>query len=340
MQSIDLDTLQWGELKLTAQVLMPGFMVFNRDFSRFYSIQHDGNRKGFVNAFAVDPETGELTLLNEQPAAGMSLCHVCLDQSEKYLIAVSYGDAMVSLFPLNEDGSIQPLSDSAQHTGTGVHPTRQTKAHAHSAYVDPTNQYFLVSDLGLDKIFIYKLDHEKASFAPGPMPFVRSAPGAGPRHLAFHPNGKWVYSINELDGTVAYYQWNADAGTLIERQIVDTLPEDYDKKADNTTAEILVSQDGRFVYGSNRGHDSIVVYSVDSETGELELIQREPSQGEHPRNFRIDPTGRWLVVANRDTDNVAFFSIDPESGKISYTGKELSLEKCTCIKFGSRIQTT
>jgi len=330
-QAFDEETLELGPVERAAEGAKMGFLARAADGSRLYSaVSLEGGRGG-ARAYAVDAARGELTLISEQAAGGTGLCYVGLDHSGKCLLAASYGDAVVSVFPIGEDGTLEPLSFSTRHEGRGVHPKRQEAAHAHSIYTDPTNRFALVCDLGLDQIHIYRLDAEAARLEPGPMPFVRAAPGAGPRHLAFHPNGRWVYAINELNGTVTQYEWRATEGFLVEKSEAPTLPDGFD--GDNTTAEVLVSQDGRFLYGSNRGHDSIAAYAIDKDTGFLERIQIVSTEGAHPRNFALSPNGRVLVAANRDSDKAAFFRVDKESGMLEYANVASEVPQPICVRF-------
>lgn len=330
-QLADFDTLELSGLERAADGPRMGFQAVTRDGRNLYSCVAQGDR-GAVQAFALDPSTGALSLLNEEEAGGGSLCYVGLDESESCVMAASYGDAVVSLFKRQDDGSVGPLSFHAQHEGgSGANAARQDAAHAHSIYSDPTGRFVLVCDLGQDKIVVYRLDTEKGTLAPAEIPAVDTEPGAGPRHLAFHPNGRWAYVINELNGTVTHYLWSGERGTLEPQGSVGTLPDGYEGQ--NTTAEIKVSGDGRFVYGSNRGHDSIVVYSVSQDTGALSFGERLPSRGGHPRNFNIDPSGRVLAVANRDSDNVVFFHIEPSSGRLEFSGVETSVKQPICVRF-------
>jgi 6-phosphogluconolactonase len=333
-QSFNAATLELGMVELAAEGPKTGFQHVSKDESKLYSAVLEGDL-GAVQAYSIDKDSGGLSLINQVASEGGGLCYVGMDREERFILSASYGDAVVSVFSVHEDGAIGKLVCTKQHHGkVGIRPDRQEGAHAHSIYADPSNRYLFVCDLGMDQIVLYKLDGETGALSSGPMAFARTAPGAGPRHLAFHPNGEWVYVINELDGSVTHFVWNAEEGVLLERGSVATLPHDF--AGSNTTAEIIVSKDGRFVYGSNRGHDSLVVYAVDEKTGGLELVQREDCRGKHPRNFNIDPTGSVLVCANRDTGNVTFFRIDPESGCIEFSGIEVSVKAAICVRFVGR----
>lgn len=328
-QRFNAETFELGPIEVAADLPVMGFQAINSDQTRLYS---SFGSDGAVAAYAIDAGSGGLSLLDRGETGGGKLCYVGLDRSESVVLTASYGDAYVSLFRWDEKGKSLVRTQAFQQTGSsGAHSKRQEAAHAHSIYADPSNRYGLVCDLGADKIYVYRFDQDAGTLSPAAAPFARTAPGAGPRHLAFHPNGRWVYSINELNGTITHWNWDAEAGLLRSRGSVDTLPTGFAEL--NTTAEIIVSKDGRFAYGSNRGHDSIVVYAIDEESGSLTLIQREPCRGQHPRNFNIDPSGRALVVANRDTNNIAFFRIDETTGKIEYADVESSVESGICVRF-------
>lgn len=334
-QTLDSDSGDLGSLRKVAGGPAAGFQAISADGALLYSICLNEEGKGAVRAYSVDKASGALRLINEEVAAGGKPCYVGLDKKERTLLVVSYSDAVISLFPLADDGSIKPFSYSKQHTlGTGVVADRQGEAHTHSIYVDPTNRFVFVCDLGGDKVFVYGFDSEKSLLMDNPLEVVCTQ-GAGPRHLAFHPNGRWLYVINELNSTMTHYDWNSEVGELTAKGTVSTLPSSFSFK-DNLTAEVVVSEDGKFIYGSNRGHDSIAVFAIDGEAGTLSLVQIESVRGEHPRNFNLDPSGKFLFAANRDTDNVTVFSVDKVTGKIEYTGREVAAPNGICVTFSSR----
>lgn len=332
-QAFDASTGDLGTLKAVAKGPSASFQAINADRTILYTMCDTDETKGGVRSYGIDQESGELSLISEQVAGGGKPCYVGLDRSERLLLVASYSDAVITVFPVEEDGEIMPLSFTAQHQGgTGVAPSRQNVAHAHSIYADPSNRYVMVCDLGQDKVVVYSLDAENGTLQLEDGLSVKTAPGAGPRHLAFHPNGEWVYVMNELNGTVTHYLWDAGKGALIEQGTVDTLPFDFDGY--NITAEIVISQDGRFAYGTNRGHDSIVVYAIDEDTGALRLVQRTSACGKHPRNFNIDPSGKFLIVVNRESNNAIFFRIDQATGQIEATGVEVDVPDSICVRFG------
>ena len=331
VQLLDVDTLERGELKHVAGGEAMGFLAATEDGSYLYAIEaHSG--RGCVSAFSINRKTGELTSINRQPTDGGKLTYVGLSRDGSCILTAGYGDAMLSVLKVSDTGKALPPSSTIQLAGSsGVVANRQEKAHAHSIYADPTDQYVLACDLGNDMVYQFDLDRSQGVITPARFAFARTYPGAGPRHMAFHPNKKWAYVINELGNTVTHFEWDSEVGTLIERDSVNTLPDGFE--GDNTTAEVVVSPDGRFVYGSNRGHESIVVFAVDRETGALEFVQREPTHGRHPRNFNIDPTGRVMIVGNANTDNATFYRIDDATGRLTYTEKQVHLPKPICIRF-------
>jgi 6-phosphogluconolactonase len=290
-----------------------------------------GKPGGAVSAFAIDPGTGALELLNQESTLGAGPCHVSVDASGKAAMATNYSGGSLCLFPLLDDGRLAPASDFHQLHGAGVDPRRQTQAHAHSIWPDPTNRYALACDLGTDRVMIYALDLEGGKLVPNRMPFARIRPGAGPRHLDFHPNGRWVYVVNEMISSVTLFDWYAERGVLSEVAHVPAAPASAPES--NTGADIHVTPDGRFCYSTNRDHNSLAMFALDQETGVPSLIGYESTRGDHPRNFAIDPTGHWLLCANQNTDNIVTYRIDPETGHLKITGFELKLPRPVCIKF-------
>jgi 6-phosphogluconolactonase len=289
-----------------------------------------GAKGGGITAFALEAASGRLMRLNTQSSGGNGPCHLAVDHTGRCLLAANYGGGSVAALPIREDGSLGEAASFHQHQGSSVNPQRQKGPHAHSVDVDPANRFVLVCDLGLDKVFTYRLDAAKAALTPAEPPHVAAAPGAGPRHLAFHPNGRWVYVIHELNNTVVQYGYNPQTGALTPLSTVNTLPSDF--TGQNTTAEIAVHPSGKFVYGSNRGHDSIVVYLVNAETGALRLVQHQPSGGKTPRHFALDPTGRWVLSGNQSSGNLVVLALDPATGRLSETGQSVDVP-AVCVQF-------
>jgi 6-phosphogluconolactonase len=311
----------------------PTFLDLDEENLRLYAIAEGknaaGNRCGEAAAFQINlDENGSLSLINIEQTVDASTCHISLDQTRRNLFVSSYHGGMVGLIPIEPDGRIGTNSDIHQHTGSGLLPV-QSQPRAHSMFTDRNNRYALVCDLGLDRVIIYKLnsqDHKLDWHSE-----IALKPGSGPRHFAFHPDRPYGYVINELNYTVTAFSYNEELGQLEEIQTITTLPESY--KGDNACADIHISPDGRFLYGSNRGHDSIVVYAIDPSTGNLSLVEHVSTMGKHPRNFAITPDGKFLLAANMDTNNIVTFSRDTETGKLQPTGNELELSRPVCIKF-------
>jgi len=331
---LDMET---GELHFvkTVKAASPAFLAIHPNRKYLYAVnelnEYEGKPGGAVSAFSINAKTGNLTLINQQPSFGPSPCHLSLDRSGKFVFVANYGGGNLSVFPVNKDGSLGEATDMVQHTGSGANKNRQAGPHAHSINPDPAGNYAIAADLGIDKLLIYKPDYKTGKLIPNKTPWIKTRDGAGPRHFTFHPNGKFAFLINELDSTMVAYAYNAKDGTLKEIQTVSTLPRDF--KGKNSCADIHVSPDGRFVYGSNRGHDSIVLFALDEKTGNLTLVGHEKTQGRTPRNFGIDPTGTFLLAANQNSDNIVVFRIDRKSGKPEPTGKSIEVPNPVCVKF-------
>jgi len=291
--------------------------------------QFEGEPTGAVSAFKIDQETGLLTFLNQQVSHGQAPCHLTVG-SEGHVYVANYSSGTAAVFETHRDGSLEPAGDVVQHTGSGPDERRQKGPHAHSVNLSPDGTRLYVMDLGIDKLMIYDLSGDPGKLTPNEPAFVEVAGGSGPRHFAFHPNGAYAYVINEMGNTITAFAHDPATGNLTALQTVPTLPEDF--AGNNTTADIHVHPSGRFLYGSNRGHDSIVVYAID-EDGALSYVDTTPSGGQTPRNFALDPTGKWLLAAHQNTDNVVVFSIDAGTGKLSPTGIEISVPMPVCVKF-------
>jgi 6-phosphogluconolactonase len=334
----DFDTASGkaSEPELAGEAANPSFLAVSADGKFLYCVSESGgngsNKKvGMVNAMALDPATGKLTLLNQQPSGGEGPCHVTIDASGKFVLTTNYASGSVSVLPINADGTLGAATAFDQHTGSGPMKGRQEGPHAHSANMDPTNRFAIVCDLGLDKVFVYRLNGD-GTLTPNEPPTASVAPGGGPRHFTFHPNGKIAYVINEMGSTVTAFKWDAGKGTLTEVQTIGTLPEGSTAK-NNTTAEVKVHPSGKFLYGSNRGDDSIAMFAVDPESGKLSSLGHVSCGGKTPRNFAIDPTGKWLLAANQNSNNICVFRIDPTSGKLEATGEEIKVSHPVCVKF-------
>ena len=321
-------------LELAAAIKNPSFLAIHPNEKFLYAVSEvaeGGKPVGAVSALAIDPATGKLQLLNSQSSGGAGPCHVTLDKTGRTALAANYGGGSVASLAIGADGKLAPAASVIAHLGSSADKSRQEAAHAHSIYADPTNKFVVSADLGLDKVLIYALDVEKSTLTPTTPGFAKVATGAGPRHFAFHPNGKFGYVINELGNTVTVFTWDAERGVLAEIQSIDTLPVDF--KGKSYTAEVVVHPSGKFLYGSNRGYNSLAVFKVDEATGKLTLLGQQPTKGDHPRNFNLDPTGQWIICGNANTDNIVVFKIDRTTGHLSDTGHELKLSKPVCVKF-------
>jgi 6-phosphogluconolactonase len=319
------------QVSVTAPVVNPAFLSLHPSNRFLYAVNEiytsDG---GAVSAFAIDSESGALTFLNRQPSHGEAPCHISVAGGGRFLLVANYQTGSIAVLPIAADGSLEAAGDVVQHVGSSVHPQRQQGPHAHSITPDPTGRFALVCDLGLDRVLVYRLDTARGTLTPHERPWTQSRAGAGPRHLDFHPNGRWVYVINELDSTLDAFTFDQDTGALERLQSVSTLPEGF--HGSNTTADVHVAPSGRFVYGSNRGHDSIAVFAVDGQTGQLSPVAHTSTQGRTPRNFAIDRTGTWLFAANQDSDTIVPFRIDPHRGTLEQAGAPVSVPTPVCVR--------
>jgi 6-phosphogluconolactonase len=328
-------TGELSEPELAAETKSPSFLAVDSKNRFLYAVgeasQFAGRTSGTVNAFALDAKTGKLTLLNQQPSGGAGPCHVALDAKGRCLLVANYGGGSVASLPVNSDGSLGEPGSVIQHVGSSVDPKRQTGPHGHFITADPADRFALACDLGLDKVLIYRLDAKRATLTANDPPSASVLPGAGPRHLVFSPNGKFVYVINEMGSTLTTFSYDPRKGSMQELQTVSTLPEGF--TGNTTTAEVQVHPSGKFVYGSNRGHDSIAVFAVDKKSGKLTFVEHESTQGKTPRHFAIDPTGRWLLAENQGSDSVVVFAINAKSGALTATGQSISVGSPVCAVF-------
>jgi 6-phosphogluconolactonase len=330
----DPGTAELTSLGLAAQTVNPSFLAVHPSHRFLYAVNevnnHAGRRSGAVSAFAIDRETGKLTLLNEVASKGSDPCYVTVDKTGKYVLVANYTGGSVAVFPVLDDGRLGEISAFVQHTGHGANPERQAGPHAHSIDLSPDNRSAVVDDLGLDETLIYKFDSARGSLASDPT-VAKADPGAGPRHLAFHPNGKLAYVVDEMASEVAVFRYDAGAGALRPLQTISTLPGSF--SGQNTAAEIQVHPSGKFLYASNRGHDSIAVFAIDADKGTLTPIEYASTKGATPRSFEVAPRGSLLFVANQKSDEIVVFGIDPETGRLTPTGRILQISRPVCVKF-------
>lgn len=323
-----------SEPVLAAEAQNPSFLALHPQKPVLYAVgelwEMSGNRTGSVSAFSVDTHSGRLTLINQQPSGGSGPCHVSVDASGRFVLVANYGGGSVAVLPVSTDGALEPAVCVLKQEGKSVHPTRQTSPHAHQIGFNPTGKVVVVPDLGLDQVLLFDWDGAQGQLTPHKPPFVQVPPGSGPRHFAFHPNGQVLYVLNELTATVSIFACEDGVPTrLIDN--VSALPTDF--AGQNTAAEIAVHPGGRFVYTSNRGHDSIAVFAVSDAGKRLERKANVSTQGKTPRFIGLDPTGKYLLAANQDTNNVVIFKIDSETGIPTPTGKQVSVGAPVCLVF-------
>ena len=327
-----------GELKhvaTTRGVKDPSFLAIAPSRRYLYAVneveEFAGKKSGALSAFAVDQRTGELRLLNQQPSLGGAPCYVVVDRTGRFVLVANYSGGNFAALPARSDGSLGEATDVKQDLGSSINAERQEGPHAHCIVLDPANRFAYACDLGTDKIMIFRFDARRGKLIPNGKPWVQVKPGAGPRHLTFHPRGKYAYVINELQATVTAFAHDQVHGNLKELQTVPTLPKDF--AGADTSADIHVSPDGRFLYCSNRGHDSIAAFKIDSRNGKLTFIARESTGGKTPRNFAIDPTGAFLLAANQKSDNIVTFRLDSKTGRLGVTGHAVEVPSPVCLKF-------
>ena len=321
--------------ELAAEVRNPMFLAVAPGNRFLYATGEmegaDGKRAGAVNAFARDAQTGRLTWINRQSSGGSGPCHLAVDATGQSLLVANYGSGSIAALPVRTDGSLGEAATLLVRSGSGPNPKRQAGPHAHFILPSPDNRFTLDCDLGLDKVFISHLDPAAARLTAADPPFVALAPGSGPRHLTFSRDGRFVYVINELGGTISVFSYAATNAALAAVQTISTLPKDF--ATNNTAAEIVLHPNGRFLYGSNRGHDSIAVFAVDTATGRLALVEHASTLGRTPRHFALDPSGRWLLAENQGSDSVVVFAVDGDTGKLKPTGQVQPLGSPTCAVF-------
>lgn len=325
-----------SEPKLVAAITNPSFLTADASHRFLYAaseVSAIGKKAGDVAAYAINAQTGELTKLNEQPSGGDVLCHIQIDATGKTVLVASYGGGSVTAFPVSADGSLGRATSFIQHQGSSVNPRNQKGPHAHCIVTDPANQFALACDLGLDKVLVYKLDAKAATLTINTPAFVSLTPGVGPRHLAFHPNGKIVYVVNEMGCSVAVFNYAAARGALSEIQTISALPAGMKTDPSLSGAEVIVHPSGKFLYTSTRGLDWINVFSIDAASGKLSPIQHIVSGGKTPRCFNLDPAGKFLLAANQNSDNVVVFTIDPVTGQLALTGQSIEVGNPSCAVF-------
>jgi 6-phosphogluconolactonase len=322
-------------LGLAAATPSPAFLEIDAKRRLVFAVnetnEFNGQPTGGVSAFAVDPATGKLKLLNQQSSMGSGPCHLILDRAGRHVFVANYGSGSVAVFPVAADGRLGKASDFVQHEGKSVNPQRQEGPHAHCVTLDAANRFLFVCDLGLDKVMIYKFDAANGKLTPNEPAFAALAPGAGPRHMVFRPDGRFAYVVNEMSSTVTAFGYDANAGALTELQTVSTLPEDF--AGSNTCAEIGIHPSGKFVYASNRGRDSVVLFAVDREQGTLSYVEEQSTGGKTPRHFGIQPSGAHMAIANQNSDTLLLCRIDEANGRLKPSGVFAEAPAPVCIRF-------
>jgi 6-phosphogluconolactonase len=320
---------------LAAQTSSPSFLAVHPNGRFLYAAnEHEGKdipgQNNTVSAYAIDSKTGSLKFLNKVSSQGEGPAHIVIDHQGKALLALNYRSGTVGLLPILPDGRLGEATAVDQHHGSGVDPKRQAGPHAHGGVFSPDNRFALVAEHGIDEVMVYRFDANKGSLIPNDPPFLKATPGAAPRHLAFHPNGKIVYALNEIGSTVTVLAYGADKGTIRRIQEITTLPAGF--SGSNSTAQLQVDQAGKFLYASNRGDDSIAVFAIDPASDMLTLVEHVSTQGKTPRDFSLDPTGAFLFAANQSSDNIVLFRVGP-AGRLTSSGEVVEVPEPACVVF-------
>lgn len=320
---------------VAAETTNPSFVALSPDGTSAFAVNEvgdvDGHPAGAVSAFGRDSASGTLQLLASAPTNGAAPCYASTDRSGRFLFVANYGGGSVAMFPILASGAIGAMAGFIQHHGHGPDAERQEGPHAHCVIPDPSNRFVLVADLGLDRIMVYRFDAAAGKLNTSTAAQGILAPGSGPRHLAFHPGGRVLYVTNELSSTVTAFRYDPDTGSLTELQTIAAVNEPTAVR--NAPADIHLHPSGRFLYMSNRGHNSIAVFAIDPGTAKLTAVQLAPTEGDWPRNFAIDPSGDFLIVANQRSDSIHSFRVDATTGRLTSTGQRVSLPAPVCVRY-------
>ena len=335
LYDLDLTTGALTDTNLTAMTPNPSFLAIAPNRKFLYAVNetqsYGGKMTGSVTAFSIDAKTGKLAELNSQASMGTDPCHLVVDAKGENVLVANYSSGSVAVLPIGADGKLAPHSSVAQHSGSSANAGRQEGAHAHSIYSDASGRYVLSCDLGTDKVYVYHYDAKQGKITPNDFAAATLPPGSGPRHLVFSANRRYLYVINEMLSTVTAFEWNEKTGEMKPVQSVSTLPADFHDES--TTAEIALSPNGKFLYASNRGHDSLAIFAVNAQTGLLHSVGWQSTQGKTPRSFALDSTGTFLIAANQNTDNVVVFRVAPETGLLTQVGPAASIPAPVCVLF-------
>ena len=326
---MDAGSGAWSHVQLLPNIVNPSFLALDRDQRFLYAVHADLDE---VSAYAIDKQTGQLTPLNRQSCGGKNPVHLAVDPTNRFIVTANYGAGSVGVVPIEKDGTLGARTDLVTLPGEpGPNRKEQASSHPHDCPFDPAGRFIVVPDKGLDRVFTFKLDNASGKLIPADPPSVATREGAGPRHIAFHPSLPIAYVIDELDSTVTTYRYDPARGALQAVQVVPTAPPSF--TGNNTGAEAAVAPSGRFVYGSNRGHDSIVIFAVDRAAGTLTPVGWEPTQGKTPRFFTLDPAANFLYAANQDSDTIVTFRVNKVSGKLAPTGQIVKVGSPVTIVF-------
>lgn len=329
----DAEKGQLTSIGVAAETTDPSFLAVHPNGKYLYAVNEIGNfnggASGAVSAFAIDAKTGALKFLNQVSTRGAGPCHVSLDKTGAFVLVANYDGGSIVSFPVHDDGSLGTASGFVQHSGSGPNTERQAGPHAHWIGTSPDNRFALAVDLGLDQVIVYGFDASKGIFTPMISGFAKVKPGAGPRHLAFHPNGKFAYVLSEMESSVTVLSYQAKNGSFSPLQTISALPKDY--SGPKEAAEIAVHPSGKFLFASNRGHDSIAIFSIDQSRGTLKSLGQVLTGGKTPRHFAIDPTGTYLLAENQESNNVVVFHIDSETGSLTPTGQTIDVPSPVCL---------
>lgn len=328
-------TGQAEALGLAAETTNPSFLAISPDQKFLFAVnevsEFKGRKSGAVTSFAIDRKTGKLTFLNQVPSGGPGPCHVSVDKNGHFVLVANYDGGSVAVFPIAKGGRLGEASAFVQHTGHSVNPERQEGPHAHCIEVDGNNRHAIAADLGLDRLLVYRFEPETGALAPNQPPFAEVKPGSGPRHFAFDPSGRFLYLASEMTSTIDAFSYDPQKGVLQHLQRIPSLPESF--KGQNDAAEIAVHPSGKFLYASNRGHDSIAVFAIDPRRHTLKPLEYVPTRGNFPRNFAITPDGFYLFAANQKSDNVVIFRVDQKTGRLTPTRQSLAVTSPVCVTF-------
>ena len=323
-----------GDVQLAGEITRPSWILADASGRHLYAVSelgNDGHTSGEISSFSIDRSTGKLTFINKVSSGGGGACHLALDKAGKTIFVADYGSGRVAAIRVNADGSLGAQTAMDQHSGSSVNPARQKGPHAHAVVLSPDGRFLFVPDLGLDEVFSYRLDAAAGSLTPNNPPFATVSPGAGPRHLAFHPNGKFAYVVDEMGSKISAFSYDKQSGKMTPLAEYSTLPQGF--KGVNNSAEIAIDARGDHLYASNRGADTIAVFDIEANSGKLTKVQDSPVQGRTPRNFRLDPAGKFLLAANQDSNNVVAFKVDAKNGRLTPTGNTFSVPSPVCILF-------